>query len=206
MKRSPMKRGRKPVKRRNGPRARARYARNFGDEAEAVRAMPCLVTGTTPSEPAHVVSRGAGGGRFDIIPLSPAMHAQQHSVGVESFAAAHRLDLRAEADRVALSHEAPLGVRGLAKRWAKWWDASVARAHGAFEAMPVLLAVEALAAMPSMPEPLDDYEREALLGWVSRRMEATTAQPVGLAAAIAETLGIAIGAADALCELAGWPS
>ena len=120
MKRSPLKRGRslargKAIKRANPRRRKATFARNFGDEAALVRSLPCLVCGGL-AEPAHVTSRGAGGGRFDLVPLCRTHHDEQHSAGVESFADRHGLDLRAEADRVALLHDAPLGVRGLALR------------------------------------------------------------------------------------------
>jgi hypothetical protein len=166
---------------RNRKRASKRYARDFGDEAAIVRAMPCLVTGATPSDPAHVTSRGAGGGRFDLVPLSPALHRQQHLVGVDSFAGCYRLDLRAEADRVALAHPLPLGLRGVALRWVKerlrWRRAQAAardlvRSDGA-ELVAVcrlvdeILAIEVLGAWTD--EALTDYEAEALFGYVRRR-------------------------------------
>jgi hypothetical protein len=122
------------VKPRNGKRKAEQFARNFGDEAEAVRAMPCRLSAVMPPQglgwdapgckgdivAAHVVSRGASGGRFDLIPLCQHHHDEQHAVGVETFAASYGLDLRAEADRVALAHSEPNGLRPVAARWL-WW-------------------------------------------------------------------------------------
>ena len=162
----------------NRERKSKRYARDFGDEAARVREMPCLITGTTPSEPAHVTSRGAGGGRFDLVPLSPAMHLQQHAVGIESFQACHGLDLRAEADCIALEHPEPLGIRGLARRWAGHvhWRQEVACASCDGRGYAVGEYGDGSSCSDcdgtgSAAKTLDNYEREALLGWVRRRME-----------------------------------
>lgn len=168
----------------NRKRKTDRDDRNFGAEADRVRVMPCLITGTVPSEPAHVTSRGAGGGRFDLVPLSPAIHEQQHGVGIESFQACHKLDLRAEADRIAVMHPEPLGIRGLARRWVA--------AHAWRERQEVIFGA-----------PLDDYEREALFGWVRRRMERAGSKPSGEHVSdIAEALGLSNEEAFALCTAA----
>ena len=211
---------------RNAERERERHARNFGAEADAVRGMPCLVAivdNRTPcsgqeivygdeielgSEPAHIISRGASGGRFDIIPLCAHHHAEQHQHGVKTFAAKYGLDLRAEADLVALEHERPLGIRGLADRWA-WWQRSDELVYG-----------------EARPEPLDAYETDALRGWLSRRFiaiahghgrllpgvgwqhieHAAPGLALDLAAAIEGDLDISEAAAAALCEWAWGPS
>lgn len=115
MKRSAIRR-RTPLRQRNSSRKADAYARDFGEEAEAVRGMPCLACGLTPSDPAHVRSRGAGGGRFDIVPLCRAHHQEQHQHGIQTFAARHGLDLRAKADHIAAAHVAPLGIAGLMLR------------------------------------------------------------------------------------------
>jgi hypothetical protein len=224
VKRSPLKRGRslargKAIKRANPRRRKAAHARNFGDEAALVRSLPCLVCGGL-AEPAHVTSRGAGGGRFDLVPLCRTHHDEQHSAGVETFAERHGLDLRAEADRVALLHGAPLGVRGLAQRWV--WELDVlSAAHGVSASVvayakhginhgTALLQVfttrrmlEALEPHKGPKGPSTDYERDALLGWVRRRLErnGSIAQ-----AGIGEDLGLDPQACLALCEAAGWPS
>jgi len=164
-------------------------------------------------EPAHIVSRGAGGGRFDIVPLCSAHHAEQHAVGIDTFARLHSLDLRAEADRVALGHASPLGIRGLAERWA-FWQGDVDRAdpHSLFPR-------------------LSTYEHDALMGWVRRRMDEqkehaawTTVELAGDSVtvysrrALAYVVGLHLGGdfecgpedspglAWTLCEAAGWPS
>jgi hypothetical protein len=145
------------VKPRNDKRKAEQFARNYGDEAEAVRAMPCLCRGVGPLVrcagevvAAHVVSRGASGGRFDLIPLCQHHHDEQHACGVATFAERYGLDLRLEADRIALGHSEPLGIRGIAERWAWWGSTRCGLAPG---------------------EPLNSYELDALLGWVRRRGE-----------------------------------
>jgi hypothetical protein len=221
MKRSPMPQRSKPMSRgkalarsgrlspRNRTRSTAARAQDFGEEAATVRLLPCTVLGccVSPCQPAHVKSRGAGGGRFDIVPLCHDHHREQHRVGIKTFAAKHALDLRAEADRIALAHSEPLGIRGLARRWA----AHIEGPRWAF--------------VDSLPAPLDDHERAALLGWVRRRLECQRAvhveicrdhageQPMpiaahmaGLANALRFDLPLDAEAAMAICEAAGWLS
>lgn len=196
---------------RNAKRTRERHARNFGAEADAVRGMECVVSAVRYPDaqivPAHVLSIGASGGRFDIIPLRWDLHEDQHRMGVETFAAKHGIDMRAEADRVALEHARPLGIRGLADRYAP--GRVVACEFAEFT-------------------PLETYECDALRGWLVRRMaEYVSACPstgYGIWTAddgqhdmggwIASDLGLdvdhdddeASAAGQALCEWAGWPS
>jgi hypothetical protein len=204
---------------RNAKRTRERHARNFGAEADAVRGLRCLcndqlcdelvASGNSDTEdiesrwcaggiePAHVASRGASGGRFDVVPLCKNHHAEQHQHGVKTFAAKYGLDLRAEADRVALGHERPLGIRGLADRWT-WWHS----------------IVDLAAEYTSAPEVLDTYETDALRGWLRRRMDnaARTAAPfLDVQKAVwildvATALGLSLVDAEKICEWAGWPS
>jgi len=55
---------------------------------------------------AHVKSRGAGGvDRGNCIPLCARHHAEQHALGLTSFAAKYGLDLRAEALRLQALYE-----------------------------------------------------------------------------------------------------
>ena len=101
----------------NRDRRNARRECDFGDLAEHVRTLPCLVCGRSPVDPAHVRSRGAGGhawieGSLDvhgvpfpirvgnIVPLCRAHHTEQHASGIRTFERAHRLDLAAEAERI----------------------------------------------------------------------------------------------------------
>ncbi len=113
--RTPLKRGgslrrEAPIARRtrlrpvNRERKLERYEAAFGDRAELVRAMPCLLLGTEcwgPIEAAHVRSRGAGGTRRDLVPLCSKHHREQHDTGIKTFAARHGIDLHAAADRLA---------------------------------------------------------------------------------------------------------
>lgn len=174
----------------NRSRKRKAYARNFGDEADAVRAMPCIITGKQ-AEPAHVTSRGASGGRFDIVPLAPELHREQHAIGIKSFEAKYGLDLRLEADRIALEHAAPLGLRAAA----------------------VDYAVVGFAAQTVNG---NRYDLDALLGWVRRRMSrsesAAAARSLGsphvrgaMLLDVANDLSLSIADGEALCEAAGWP-
>lgn len=218
----------------NRERKTKRYARDFGDEADLVRALPCLITGTTPSEPAHVTSRGAGGGRFDLVPLSPEMHRQQHEVGILSFQACHNLDLREIADRIALEHPEPLGIRGLAKAF---------DSDGVLVGRPCPACLGGLLAYAGLwrawaqckdpkcgyrypsGDATPDRDRADLLGWVRRRLallgeenrraagEYYGAFPLGesfredAAEAIADALNLDdVSSATALCEASGWPS
>ncbi len=109
---------RKPLRRRNPKRARARQERNFGARAAVVRKMRCSVPtlfvcsgcgyqcGTRtpcagPIEAAHVKSRGAGGDRRDLVPLCQAHHREQHTLGVKGFNEAHSINLRTAAAALA---------------------------------------------------------------------------------------------------------
>lgn len=51
-----------------------------------VRAQHCLVCGTTPSDPDHVTTRGAGGGdlRDNLMPLCRRHHEERHRKGIAS--------------------------------------------------------------------------------------------------------------------------
>jgi hypothetical protein len=202
---------------RNRKRKEAAYARNYGDEADAVRAMPCLCRGhgalvrcSGDIVDAHVKTRGSGGGRFDVVPLCDGHHTEQHRIGIRTFAARYGLDLRAEADRIAIAHSEPLGIRGLARRW------------------PAELSVRFDLVV------LGDYERGALLGWVGRAMRARHdgyvaarvrggASPDGPGVSatmdpVSRDIAVALGFTSnpfelqhgtcvwSLCEAAGWPS
>jgi len=205
MKRSAMRRtGRiKPV---NRKRRAKKYARNFGDEAEAVRAMRCVADLAWtychgPVQAAHVVARGMGGskgGRFDLVPLCARHHdaaGEAETSDRARFEAVTGRSLRAEADRIATP-----GIAALARRWST----------------PIGGHVD-----------LDDYETTALAGWVRRRMqlqregcrEAGVLWTMeGAVDSVAVALGLyaeespagdvvgAMSFAVAICELAGWPS
>ena len=101
-------------------RARA-YARNFGERAEHVRAMRCLVADRmghlcrTRIVAAHVIARGMGGAkgdRRDLIPLCWESHEWAGERGTDArarFEQFYGIDLQAEAARIA----SELDARGL---------------------------------------------------------------------------------------------
>lgn len=237
---TPLVRG-KRVSRMNKERRAAKYARNFGDEAAAVRAMPCLACRNPPPkvgratgsvQATHVTARGMGGAkgtRLDLVPLCARHHSEAGEARTSAraeFEARYGLDLRAIADEIALAHEPPLGIRGLAKRWAFWHtgDPNMERQarHG----------------------PLSEVELAALLGWVRREAEREVERRrasygVGSPPSLEEigrrryyandrealvqhiayalwggkedtsgvwTISLDSGRGEALCEAAGWPS
>lgn len=58
-----------------------------------LRLLACVVCGKVGVQLAHVHSRGSGGGAGDIVPLCPAHHAEQHTLGIASFQARYEIDL-----------------------------------------------------------------------------------------------------------------
>ena len=65
-----------------------------------VKTLPCLVCGVSPSENAHVRTRGAGGTYKDIVPLCFTHHREIHSIGNDSFCRKYFLDLEMEAQLI----------------------------------------------------------------------------------------------------------
>lgn len=61
------------------------------DVLQQVRDMRCLVCNTTPCDPCHIRSRGAGGDDDlnNLMPLCRACHRLQHAVGLVRFARTH---------------------------------------------------------------------------------------------------------------------
>jgi hypothetical protein len=117
------------IKPTNPKRRREAYARNFGERGEAVRSMPCLVPleGVEwpecrgPVQAAHVLARGMGGAKGDrrqLVPLCAGHHVEagegswkdEQPSKRAAFQARYGLDLKAEAERIALE----LDERGLA--------------------------------------------------------------------------------------------
>jgi hypothetical protein len=202
----------KRVAPRNQTRSKKAHARNYGEEAATIRLMPCLGEGRGlarcmgPIHVAHVTARGRGGckgGRFDQVPLCAAHHRLAGEAGTSDramFEKLHSLDLRAEADRIALLHSEPLGLRAVARAWVlEQYD----REHYLHAAVL---------------EHLDAYERDALFGWVRRAMGRSAAgkaaralgqRPDQVRGAILLDLGalpLSINELGALAEAAGWPS
>jgi hypothetical protein len=95
------------MRRSNPARRRKAYERNYGERAEHVRDMRCLVDnhecrGRVVA--AHVKARGMGGcngDRRSLVPLCWAHHDEQGGVGIATFQARHGLDLHAKAEEIA---------------------------------------------------------------------------------------------------------
>jgi hypothetical protein len=128
----------KPVRERNGKRAAKKHARNFGERAEAVRGMECLVPVAVrrkpdneyprwvmspsyccrpcdPVQAAHARARGMGGAKgnsSDLVPLCAKHHAEAGEYGTSQradFERRYGIDLTAKAERIAIE----LDARGL---------------------------------------------------------------------------------------------
>jgi len=82
-------------------RAKVR-AVTFGPQAELCRSLPCCVCGAPPpSDPHHVLPRGAGGVDSDCVAICRMHHSEWHAIGPVAFDAKYGTDLRAEASRLA---------------------------------------------------------------------------------------------------------
>jgi len=183
------------------------------DEVETYRRvgrMPCIVTGKRAA-----VASLPGGGFFDLVPLTRDLRTQPEEIGVDAFQAVHGVGLRAEADRIALEHPRPLGIRGLADRWTRaarireiaatidldqlwhWYPSPSSGTEWCTSKQGVAVELSALGCaalrhrvasdpdaaaqcdescwpngIPSeLVEDLDDEERDALFGWVRRRID-----------------------------------
>lgn len=111
MKRSPIKRKtplrsnsglktKTPIRPKNPKRAAKLRKKQFGGAyRDLIVSLGCCVCGRSPSEPAHVKSRGAGGTAKDMVPLCSEHHREQHQIGIRSFERKHGIDL-AELARV----------------------------------------------------------------------------------------------------------
>lgn len=89
----------KPV---NKGRRALRYAAAFGDCSRMARMLPCCICDASPpSDPAHVLSRGAGGrDSGNCASLCRRHHDQQHSIGLASFEKRYRISLEVVASAV----------------------------------------------------------------------------------------------------------
>lgn len=71
-----------------------------------IQARRCDTCGTAPpSEASHIRSRGAGGGKSEMISQCRPCHRELHAVGVATFQRRHHLNLRAMAKQVAREFE-----------------------------------------------------------------------------------------------------
>lgn len=106
----------KGVSRSNRKRRRVVYARNFGERADAVRAMPCLIdAGHGLSVAAHAKARGMGGCKGDrrsLINLCQSCHVEAGEYRTSQradFERKYGVDLVAESEWLAVE----LDRRGL---------------------------------------------------------------------------------------------
>lgn len=104
--RAPLKRGlplarHTRIRRVNHHRIRARRAACFGAQADLCRTMPCLACWAPGCEPHHEPPRSCGGRDSACVPLCPDHHRQRHAIGRAAFEAHYKIDLRAEAARLA---------------------------------------------------------------------------------------------------------
>ena len=89
LKRSSPPKPRTPLRKRNPARLKKRRAEDFGtaEQTAAINAMPCVCGGSHPactggpSEPSHIVSRGAGGDASKQVPMSHGCHRAWHQRG-----------------------------------------------------------------------------------------------------------------------------
>jgi hypothetical protein len=222
---------------RNKTRSDAACARNYGPEAGAVRMMECCVPGCRRfSVAAHVVPRKMGavhGTRFDLANLCHDHHTEageERTTARAEFEQRHRLDLREVADRIAVAHEPPFGIRGVMGRWLAWRKHLAAKQRFDDLAAAALVALAELDGQGSEElhrqlgdaqvemtaawrddEGIEDYEREALFGWAKRWADRSIAKQRGLDAAsahacasVGRALRVELIDAVELLEVAGW--
>ena len=94
---------REPIRLVNRARKKKRNAEAFGVQAQFCRESDCCVPDclVTPCDPAHVVSRGAGGKDRHCVPLCRHHHRQQHDKGMRTFERLHGINLTAIAARIS---------------------------------------------------------------------------------------------------------
>ena len=82
----------------NSKRRKRLREKQFGEQAERCRNLPCCACGAPPpSDPHHVPSRGAGGVDRDCCPLCRECHRYFHDHGERSFAEHFGVEPRAVA-------------------------------------------------------------------------------------------------------------
>lgn len=73
----------------------------MSDDRDKIRQMPCAACGSTPSDPAHIKSRGAGGSNeeHNLMPLCRHHHRLSHDQGWNSFALSYSKVMRCLYDK-----------------------------------------------------------------------------------------------------------
>ena len=158
------------------------FARNFGEESDRIREMLCLSCQAarrrqrTPTQAAHAVPRGMGGcnaTRVDLVPLCYACHVEAGEAGTSARAAFE--------DRYGVDLRVEADAR--------------AAAH------PRPLGIRGM--VDRWPLELEDYEREALTGWLRRRVEFARAMLAAKARLHGREIDIADGVALSLAMSLG---
>lgn len=94
---------RSPVPKQNRARLKKRRAECFGEKAEWIRKMPCVMRlhqgCSSRVEAIHVRSRGAGGKAESLLPMCNYHHGQLHVMGRRTFEAFHVRDLGRAAEK-----------------------------------------------------------------------------------------------------------
>ena len=85
------------IKRVNHKRRARLRAKQFGDHADYIQCLPCLVCQGQRVHAHHVHSRGAGGDESDLVPLCASHHSEGHQHGWKTFGKKYAIDLPAEA-------------------------------------------------------------------------------------------------------------
>lgn len=101
LKNGPPPERRTPIRKRNRKRAEKRREAAFGTKADWIRGLPCVCCGLpAPSDPHHVISRGAGGDSRHLVPLSRICHTELHTVGRTTFERRRGLNLTDAAEKL----------------------------------------------------------------------------------------------------------
>jgi hypothetical protein len=103
----PIARSRKPIApRRKDPSKRAWAKHRDPAYQKWIKTLPCLICGSWPVDPAHVIKRSRGApDRANIVPLCRTHHSSQEGRNAE-FEEQHGVDLTAEALRLDAEYEA----------------------------------------------------------------------------------------------------
>ena len=118
MKRTPLKR-KTPVRKVNAVRRAKMFQRNFDGgigHSTWIRAHKCILCETmrvkqrTPTQAAHVKSRGAGGDWRQLVPLCFAHHGEQGRLGNVRIFYSYGVDMHAAAPRLVDEHETELAA------------------------------------------------------------------------------------------------
>lgn len=113
VRKAPQQLRRTPMRRTNPKRRAKLYTRNYGERGNAVREMSCLLNAAGgcwgPIEAAHSLGRGMGGMNGDrrhLVPMCRGHHRISGALATSDFVARYKIDLHAEAERIAAELDA----------------------------------------------------------------------------------------------------